>query len=82
MVRYSMINPDPLSPQEVAQARQRRLEAVRLQEIEGNPLSADQVAMFERFEREAWPYERQLAYVLAKHRNLAAECAEIDRALR
>jgi hypothetical protein len=36
---------------DVTQARKRRLAAMRLQEIEGNPLSADQVAMFEMFER-------------------------------
>ena len=43
-----------LSASEVETARERRLAAMRLQEIEGNPLSADDVAMFEMFEREAW----------------------------
>ncbi|MGA7676662.1 MAG: hypothetical protein WCA78_16645 [Rhizomicrobium sp.] len=62
-----------LSPSAVMQARKRRLAAMRLQEIEGNPLSADQVAMFEMFEREAWPHERRRAYILAKARRLAAE---------
>jgi hypothetical protein len=46
---------------------------MRLQEIEGNPLSADQVAMFEMFEREAWTHERRRAYLLAKAAPLAAE---------
>jgi hypothetical protein len=46
---------------------------MRLQEIEGNPLSADQVAMFEMFEREAWTHEQRRAYILAKDRTLAAE---------
>jgi hypothetical protein len=46
---------------------------MRLQEIEGNPLSADEVAMFEMFEREAWPHERRRAYILAKAGLLAAE---------
>ena len=46
---------------------------MRLQEIEGNPLSADQIAMFEMFEREAWTHERRRAYILAKARPLAAE---------
>jgi len=32
--------------------RDRRLAAARLQEIEGNPLDADDLAMFEMFERE------------------------------
>jgi hypothetical protein len=38
-----------LSREEVAAARQRRLEAMRLQEIEGNPLDAEDIAMFEMF---------------------------------
>jgi hypothetical protein len=42
-----------LSPSEVEIARKRRIAAMRLQEIEGNPLSPDQVGMFEMFEREA-----------------------------
>jgi len=56
-----------------AQARRRRLAAMRLQEIEGNPLSADQVAMFEMFEREAWTPDQQLAYILAKARTQTVE---------
>ncbi len=62
-----------LSPTEVAQARERRLVAMRLQEIEGNPLSPDQVAMFEMFEREAWTHERRLAYIPDRARAPAAE---------
>jgi len=46
---------------------------MRLQEIEGNPLSPDQVAMFEMFEAEAWSHERRRAYILAKAAPLAAE---------
>jgi len=65
--------PDRLSPAEVETARKRRLNAMRLQEIEGNPLSADDVAMFEMFEREAWTHERRRAYILAKAVPLAAE---------
>jgi hypothetical protein len=64
---------DRLSPSEVEAARKRRLLAMRLQEIEGNPLSADDVAMFEMFEREAWPHERRRAYILAHAVPLAAE---------
>jgi hypothetical protein len=51
----------------------RRQAAMRLQEIEGNPLSPEQVAMFETFEREAWSHERRLAYPLARASALAAE---------
>ena len=51
--------------EDVVASQQRRLEAMNLQEIEGNPLREDEVAMFEMFEREAWPHERRRAYILA-----------------
>ena len=68
-----MSHSDRLSPSDVAQARKRRLVAMRLQEIEGNPLSADEIAMFEMFEREAWTHEQRRAYILTKGRPSAAE---------
>ena len=52
-----------LTPEEVALSRERRFEAMRLQEIEGNPLSAEDIAMFEMFERERWPHEKCLEYL-------------------
>jgi len=54
-------------------ASDRRLVAMRLQEIEGNPLTADDIAMFEMFEREEWSPERRLAYIIARAKPLAAE---------
>ena len=45
--------------------RQRRLEGMNLQLIEGNPLDAEDVAMFEMFEREGWSDEQCRAYILA-----------------
>lgn len=36
---------------------------MHLQDIEGNPLDAEQIAMFER---EAWSHERRLAYILPR----------------
>ena len=62
-----------LTDDEVAEARQRRLEGMKLQEIEGNPLTPDQVAMFEMFEQERWSHARRRAYILDKARKLAAE---------
>lgn len=59
---------DKLTPQEVEIARQRRLEAMALHEIEGMPLDAEQIAMFEMFEREAWSHERCLEYIRARTR--------------
>jgi hypothetical protein len=56
-----------------AHARDRRFVAVRLQEIEGNPLTADDIAMFEMFERDGWSPERRRAYLIALAKSLAAE---------
>ena len=44
-------------------SRQRRLEMQHLQAIEGNPLSPEQIEMFEMFEREGWSPERRLAHL-------------------
>jgi hypothetical protein len=52
-----------MSLEDVAIARERRFEAMRLQEIEGNPLSTEDVEMFEMFERERWPHEKCLEYL-------------------
>jgi hypothetical protein len=62
-----------LTPATVAKSRRRRLAAMRLQEIEGNPLSPDQVGMFEMFEREAWTPDQRLAHILAKAKTQTAE---------
>jgi hypothetical protein len=56
--------PDQLTEAKVERARERRLVAMHLQEIEGNPLNAEQIAMFEMFERERWSHDRQLAHIL------------------
>ncbi len=58
---------------DIADARKRRLAAMRLQEIESNPLTAEDVAMFEMFEREGWTHEQCRAYILSLARPLAAE---------
>ena len=42
----------------------RLAEAAHLQAIEGNPLTAEEIAMFEMFEREGWPPERRRAHIL------------------
>ena len=62
-----------LAPSEVQAAHARSLSAMRMQEIEGNPLTPDEVAMFEMFEREAWPHEKCLVHILAKAKRQAAE---------
>jgi hypothetical protein len=64
--------PKRLSKKEIAAARKRRLEAMNLQAIEGNPLDADDIAMFEMFEREGWSHERRRAYALERAKAIAA----------
>ena len=55
----------------------RLAEAAHLQAIEGNPLSLEEVAMFEMFEREAWSPDARRSYIARKFkdrkRNAAAE---------
>lgn len=65
-----------LSEAEVAQARERRLEAMHLQEIEGNPLDAEDVAMFEMFEHERWSHERCIAYLIERAKTKSSAAAE------
>lgn len=38
-------------------------EAMHLQALESNPLDAEQVAMFEMFDREGWSDERRRNYI-------------------
>ncbi len=69
---------DLLTEAEVTEARELRLEAMHLQEMQDNPLDAEQIAMFELFERERWSHERRIAHLAerAKARaktSLAAE---------
>ena len=41
----------------------RLVEAAHLQAIEGNPLSPDELAMFEMFEREGWSPAKRRAHI-------------------
>ena len=49
-----------------AAANGRLAEAAHLQAIEGNPLTAEEIVMFEMFEREGWPPERRRAHILRR----------------
>lgn len=62
-----------LTPSDVEHARARRLVAMRVQEIEGNPLSAADVAMFEMFEREGLTHEQRRTYIIDHAPAAAAE---------
>jgi len=60
-----------------ARAKSLRLEAMRLQEVEANPLDAGQIAMFEMFERENWSHERRTQYLIDRaKRGISLTAAE------
>ena len=50
-------------------ANGRLAEAAHLQMIEGNPLTVEEIAMFEMFEREGWSPERRRAHIVRRIRN-------------
>ena len=55
---------DQLSEDDIAAVRVRRVSFQGLLAIEGNPLTEDEVAMFEMFDRERWPHDRCRQYIL------------------
>ena len=65
-----------LSQAELVELRKLRLEAMHLQDIEGNPFDAEDIAMFEMFEREGWSDDRCRAYILARVPAPAVRCAK------
>jgi hypothetical protein len=65
------------SSSSIAAVRARRLEMQHMQVIEGNPLTAGEISMFEMFEREGWTHERRRAHILAQFkRRRPPEAAE------
>ena len=62
-----------LSQAEIEELRKLRLEAMHLQDIEGNPFDAEDIAMFEMFEREGWSDDRCRAHINDLARALAAK---------
>ena len=59
---------DDSASRKVAALNGRLAEAAHLQAIEGNPLTAEEIAMFEMFEREGWSSERRHAHILRRIR--------------
>jgi hypothetical protein len=55
---------DRLTLEQIAAARERRLFFQHALEIEGNPLTPEEIAIFEMFEREGWSHERCRAYIM------------------
>lgn len=66
---------DQLPLAETFAAKERRLDMQHLNAIEGNPLDAEQVAMFEMFDRERWSHEQCLAHVLERARKAGCKIA-------
>lgn len=65
-MRYSKLmgqKIETLDSQAVSDAKKRREIAAHLQHIEVSPATPEQIAMFERFEREGWSHERRLAFI-------------------
>ncbi|MBV9991463.1 MAG: hypothetical protein JOZ72_09235 [Alphaproteobacteria bacterium] len=60
----------------MAEARELRLEAMHLQVMQDNPLDAQDIAMFEMFERERWPHERCIAYIIEHAKAKSSAAAE------
>ena len=56
-------------PASLAVSDGRLAEAAPLQAIEENPLRPDELAMFERFEREGWPPEGRRARIARRMRD-------------
>ena len=54
---------------ESQEAHQRRLEAMHTNYLESNPFDAEDIALFEMFDREGWDHEQRIAYL----RKLAAQ---------
>jgi len=53
-------------------------EAIHLQAMEGNPLDARDIEMFEMFEREGWSHEKRLVYIRKRAKSIAIEPVEND----
>lgn len=60
--------------------RQKLLEAIRLQEIEGNPLTPEEIEMFEMFEREGWSDEECREYIIKRFHEKRSKKSSIAHA--
>jgi hypothetical protein len=63
-----------LTDEELALAIKRGKDADEIQRISGNPqLDAEQIAMFEMFERERWSHEKCRAYISERWKKRLSE---------
>lgn len=54
------------SEQRRTEKRQRGLETIKLQEIEGNPFTPEENEIFEMFARKGWSEERCRAFIMKR----------------
>lgn len=54
----------PTSKPADPERRQRRLEAIRLHEIEGNPFTPEDNALFDMFDRNGWSDAQRREYLI------------------
>ena len=67
-----MADIEPLAIDQSPEARAKRFAfALRAHEIEGNPLDADDIALFEQFDREGLSDEQARAVLVAQAQTLA-----------
>lgn len=57
---------------------QRAREAAHLQLIEGNPFDAEDIAMFEMFEKKGFSPDQRRAYIIEQSRKRTAAAASIS----
>ena len=50
----------------VSESRERLAQIIAMQAIEGNPLTIEEIEMFEMFDREQWSDDRQLTFIREK----------------
>ena len=75
MVVFRMTDRAPRKNPGVEASRALGLEMEHLQVIEGNPLTTDEIALFEMFEREGGSPERRREHILATIKRTEAPAA-------
>jgi hypothetical protein len=62
-----------LTDEELALIIKRGKDGIEMHRISGNPLDAEQIAMFEMFNRERWSHEKRRAYISERWKQLPPE---------
>ncbi len=58
--------------------KQRHLDAIKLHEIEGNPFTSEDNALFEMFEREGWTGQQRREHIVKEARRRAGLAAAAE----